>query len=180
MTDIQRVLLDENQLAQRVKELGGEISQDYADGDLLLLGILKGSVMFLADLARAITVPVDMDFIAVSSYGTGTSTSGQVRLLKDLEGPIEGRDLLIVEDIIDSGLTLSYLIDVLKSRQPRSIKVVVLLDKPERRKENVVPDYTGFQIPDEFVVGYGLDYAEQYRSLPYVGVLSPSVYIGNE
>lgn len=176
MADIQRVLLDENQLAQRVKELGTEISRDYAGGDLLLLGILKGSVIFLADLARAIHVPVDMDFIAVSSYGAGTSTTGQVRLLKDLEGPIAGRDLLIVEDIIDSGLTLSYLIEILQSREPRSIKVVVLLDKPERRREKIVPDYTGFTIPDEFVVGYGLDYAEQYRSLPYVGVLSPSVY----
>jgi len=173
---IERVLLDERQLRERVRELGQDISRDYADGDLLLLGILKGSVIFLADLARAMTIPVDMDFIAVSSYGTSTATSGQVRLLKDLDAPIEGRDVLIVEDIIDSGLTLSYLMDMLGSRNPRSIKVAVLLDKPERRQEDVFPEYTGFTIPDEFVVGYGLDYAEQYRALPYIGVLSPAVY----
>ncbi len=176
MEGIERVLLDERQLRERVRELGQDISRDYADGDLLLLGILKGSVIFLADLARAMTIPVDMDFIAVSSYGTSTATSGQVRLLKDLDAPIEGRDVLIVEDIIDSGLTLSYLMDMLGSRNPRSIKVAVLLDKPERRQEDVFPEYTGFTIPDEFVVGYGLDYAEQYRALPYIGVLSPAVY----
>ena len=176
MTDIQEVLLDEDQLSARVKELGKEISKDYADGDLMLLGILKGSVIFLADLVRAISIPVDMDFRAVSSYGAGTETSGQVRVLKDLEDSIEGRDILIVEDIIDSGLTLSYLIETLKSRNPRSVRVVVLLDKPERRQQRVIVDYVGFSIPDAFVVGYGLDYAEQYRSLPFVGVLSPTVY----
>ena len=165
------VLLSANEIAKRVKELGAEISRDYTDKDLLVVGILKGAVVFLSDLIREITVPLEVDFMATSSYGQATKTSGVVQLLKDLDTPIEGRDVLIVEDIIDSGLTLSYLSQLLLSRKPASIKTAVLLDKPDRRQTEFVPDYVGFTIPDQFVIGYGLDFNHKFRELPYIGVV---------
>lgn len=177
--EIAKVLIDENQLAQKVQELGRQISEDYLDKKLLLVSVLKGSVVFMADLMRAIQIPLSIDFMSVSSYGSGVKTSGVVKILKDLDHPIEGYDLLIVEDILDSGMTLSYLTEVLQGRGPRSMKLITLLDKPERRQVDIKPDYCGFVIPDEFVVGYGLDYDERYRNLPYVGVLDPSVYYGS-
>ena len=165
------VLLGTDEIAKRVKELGEEISRDYTDKDLLVVGILKGAVVFLSDLIREITVPLEVDFMATSSYGQATKTSGVVQLLKDLDTPIEGRDVLIVEDIIDSGLTLSYLSQLLLSRKPASIKTAVLLDKPDRRQTEFVPDYVGFTIPDQFVIGYGLDFNHKFRELPYIGVV---------
>ncbi|MDI9485528.1 MAG: hypoxanthine phosphoribosyltransferase [Bacillota bacterium] len=165
------VLLSADEIAKRVKELGAEISRDYTDKDLLVVGILKGAVVFLSDLIREITVPLEVDFMATSSYGQATKTSGVVQLLKDLDTPIEGRDVLIVEDIIDSGLTLSYLSQLLLSRKPASIKTAVLLDKPDRRQTEFVPDYVGFTIPDQFVIGYGLDFNHKFRELPYIGVV---------
>lgn len=176
--DIKEVLISEEQLAAKVAELGAAISRDYQGKKLIILGVLKGSVVFMADLLRQITVPVEMDFMAVSSYGSGTKTSGVVKILKDLDRLIQGYHVLIVEDILDSGMTLSYLTELLRDRSPASIRIATLLDKPERRKVDIKPDYVGFQIPDEFVVGYGLDYAELYRNLPYVGVLAPHVYQG--
>lgn len=173
---IGKVLLSAEQIAARVQELGHEISRDYQDKNLLLVSVLKGSVVFVADLMRAITVPMELDFMSVSSYGRGVKTSGAVKIMKDLDIDMQGLDLLIVEDILDSGMTLSYLTKILQARRPNSIRIVTLLDKPERRTADVVADYTGFVVPDEFVVGYGLDYAEKYRNLPYVGVLRPSVY----
>lgn len=174
--DIKEVLITEEQIRQKVAELGGRISRDYAGKNLLLVSILKGSVLFMADLMRQITIPLRIDFMSVSSYGSGVKTSGVVKIIKDLDIPLEGFDVLIVEDILDSGLTLSYLTEILRSRGPRSIKICTLLDKPDRRKAQVSPDYVGFVIPDEFVVGYGLDYAEKYRNLPFVGILKPQVY----
>lgn len=165
------VLLGTDEIAKRVKDLGEEISSDYADKDLVAVGILKGAVIFLSDLIREIAVPLEVDFMATSSYGQATKTSGVVQLLKDLDTPIAGRDILIVEDIIDSGLTLSYLSQLLLSRKPASIKTAVLLDKPDRRQTEFVPDYVGFTIPDEFVIGYGLDFSHKYRELPYIGVV---------
>ena len=165
------VLLSADEIAKRVKELGAEISRDYTDKDLLVVGILKGAVVFLSDLIREITVPLEVDFMATSSYGQATKTSGVVQLLKDLDTPIEGRDVLIVEDIIDSGLTLSYLSQLLLSRKPASTKTAVLLDKPDRRQTEFVPDYVGFTIPDQFVIGYGLDFNHKFRELPYIGVV---------
>ncbi len=176
--DVAKVLLSEEQLSARVAELGRQIAQDYEGKTPLLLCILKGAMPFMADLMRAIDGPVKMDFMAISSYGAGTSSSGVVRILKDLDHPIEGEDVLVVEDIIDSGLTLHYLLENLQSRKPASLKVVTLLDKPGRRQVDVVTDYNGFEIPDEFVIGYGLDYNERYRNLPYIGVLKPEVYQG--
>ncbi len=167
-----KVLISTEEIADRVRALGAEISQEYADKDLVVVGILKGAVVFMSDLIRAIGVPLEIDFMATSSYGASTETSGVVQLLKDLDTVIEGRDVLIVEDIIDSGLTLSYLSQLLQSRKPASVKTAVLLDKPDRRRINFVPDYIGFSIPDEFVVGYGLDYNHRFRELPYVGVVS--------
>ncbi|NMA60804.1 MAG: hypoxanthine phosphoribosyltransferase [Firmicutes bacterium] len=167
-----RVLISTEEIASRVQELGAKISRDYAEKDLVVVGILKGAVVFMSDLIRAIQVPLEIDFMATSSYGAATETSGVVQLLKDLDTAIEGRDILIVEDIIDSGLTLSYLSQLLQSRQPASIKTAVLLDKPDRRRIDFIPDYIGFSIPDEFVVGYGLDHNHRYRELPYVGVVS--------
>ena len=166
------VLIDEERLGARVAELGAEVSSDYQGRDLLLIGVLKGAVMVMADLARALETPVSMEFMAVSSYGSGTSSSGVVRILKDLDINIEGRDVLVVEDIIDSGLTLSYLMRNLESREPESLEVCALLTKPERREINVPVRYVGFEIPNRFVIGYGLDFAERYRNLPYVAVLS--------
>jgi hypoxanthine phosphoribosyltransferase len=165
------ILIDEDALASRIAELGREISEDYAGRDLLLLGVLKGAVFFMADLMRHLTVPCEIDFMAISSYGASTDSSGVVRILKDLDINIEGRHVLIVEDIIDSGLTLSYLVRNLESREPATLEICALLTKPERREIDVPVRYTGFEIPNKFVIGYGLDFAERYRNLPYVGVL---------
>ena len=165
---IGEVLVSADQLQRRVSELGAEISRDYADRSLLLVGVLKGAVFFLSDLMRFIEIPVELDFMAVASYGSATDSSGVVRILKDLDVAIEGRDVLIVEDIVDSGLTLQYLIRNLGSRNPRTLEVCALLTKPERRKVDLPTRYVGFEIPDRFVVGYGLDYAERHRNLPYV------------
>jgi len=166
------VLIDQDTLAGRVAELGAEVSADYEGRDLLLIGVLKGAVFFMADLMRHLTVPCEVDFMAISSYGDATDSSGIVRILKDLDINIEGRDVLVVEDIIDSGLTLSYLIRNLESREPSSLEVCALLTKPSRREIDVPVRYVGFEIPNKFVVGYGLDFAERYRNLPYVAVLS--------
>lgn len=174
--DILRVLLSEEQLADKVKELGARISADYRGRNLLLVSVLKGSVVFMADLMRAITIPAEIDFMCVSSYGSGVKTSGVVKIIKDLDIELAGRDILIVEDILDSGKTLSYLRDILEKRAPASIRIATLLDKPERRQVEITPDYKGFTVPDEFVVGYGLDYDERYRNLPYIGILKPEVY----
>jgi hypoxanthine phosphoribosyltransferase len=165
------VLIDRDTLANRVAELGADVSADYEGRDLLLIGVLKGAVFFMADLMRHLTVPCEVDFMAISSYGDATDSSGIVRILKDLDINIEGRDVLVVEDIIDSGLTLSYLIRNLESREPASLEVCALLTKPSRREIDVPVRYVGFEIPNKFVVGYGLDFAERYRNLPYVGVL---------
>ena len=174
--DIEKILLSSEDIQDKIKELGRRISEDYKDKNLLMVSILKGSVVFMADLMREITIPVRIDFMSVSSYGAGVKTSGVVKIVKDLDIPLEGYDLLIVEDILDSGLTLHYIMNILKSRNPNSISICTLLDKPERRKVDVKTDYFGFNIPDEFVVGYGLDYAEKYRNLKYIGVLKPSIY----
>jgi hypoxanthine phosphoribosyltransferase len=174
--DIQEVLFSEEQIQLKVNELGRQISLDYAGRNLMLICVLKGAFMFIADLSKRIEVPLELDFMAVSSYGAASQSSGVVKIIKDLDVPVEGRDILIVEDIIDSGLTLSYLIDVLERRNARSIKIVTLFDKPLRRKVELEPDYKGFIIPDEFIVGYGLDYAEKYRNLPYVGILKRELY----
>ncbi len=176
INDVERVLLSEEQLAKRILEIGAEITADYAGKEILMIGVLRGAVLFMADLARAIKVPVAIDFMAVSSYGAGTSSSGVVRILKDLDENVEGKHVLVVEDIIDSGLTLNYLVDNLKSRQPASIKICTLLNKPDRRKVDVDIAYNGFTIPDHFVIGYGLDYAEKYRNLPFIGILKPEIY----
>ncbi|HAK73873.1 MAG TPA: hypoxanthine phosphoribosyltransferase [Sporomusaceae bacterium] len=178
INDIQEVLLSADQIATRVKEIGDQISADYAGEEILMIGVLRGAVIFMSDLARSISIPVAIDFMAVSSYGASTTSSGIVRILKDLDEEVAGRHLLVVEDIIDSGLTLNYLLDNLHSRKPASIRLVTLLNKPERRKKEVHVDYNGFTIPDHFVVGYGLDYAEKYRNLPFIGILKPEAYEG--
>ena len=170
---VQEVLIDAETLRARVGELGAEVSADYADRDLLLIGVLKGAVFFMADLMRKLTVPCEIDFMAVASYGASTDSSGVVRILKDLDINIEGRNVLVVEDIIDSGLTLSYLIRTLSAREPASLEVCALLTKPGRREIDVPVRYVGFEIPNRFVIGYGLDFAERYRNLPYVAVLDP-------
>ena len=175
--DIKTVLVSEEQLKAKVAELGAQISRDYAGKNLVLVSILKGSVVFMADLMRAVSIPCNIDFMVVSSYGgSNTTTSGLVKIIKDLDGDLSGKDVLIVEDILDTGVTLSNLVPMLKMRNPNSVKICTILDKPSRRKANIQPDYEGFQAPDEFVVGYGLDYDEKYRNLPYVGVLKPEVY----
>lgn len=175
--DIAKILISEADLQAKVHEMGAQIARDYEQlGDLLLVGVLKGCVMFMVDLSRAIPMPVSIDFIATSSYGHSTQSSGIVRLLKDLDTDIAGRHVLIVEDIIDSGLTLTYLHDQLSRRNPASLRICALLNKPDRRMADVQVDYLGFDIPNEFVVGYGLDYGEHYRTLPYIGVLKESVY----
>ena len=174
--DIEKIILDEETINQRIKELGENISRDYKDRDLVLIGVLKGSVMFMSDLLKYITIPCSMDFMAVSSYGSSTKSSGVVRILKDLDFEIEGKDVLVVEDIIDTGITLKYLIEYLKGRKANSLEIICLLDKPERRKSEIEVKYTGFTVPDEFLVGYGLDYAEKYRNLPYIGVLKEEIY----
>jgi hypoxanthine phosphoribosyltransferase len=168
---VTEVLIDRDVLQRRIEELGEEISTDYAGRDLLLVGVLKGAVFFMADLMRNLTIPCEIDFMAISSYGDSTDSSGVVRILKDLDINIEGRDVLIVEDIIDSGLTLSYLMRNLEAREPASLEICALLTKPERREADVPVRYIGFEIPNRFVIGYGLDFAERYRNLPYVGVL---------
>ena len=177
MTDpgIGRTLVAQDDLSARVRALGEEISADYDGRELFLVGVLKGAVFFLADLMRAIDLPCEVDFMAVASYGSSTDTSGVVRILKDLDAPIEGRDVLIVEDIVDSGLTLSYLLRTLKAREPASLEVCALLTKPERRKVDLPMRYVGFEIPNQFAIGYGLDHAERYRNLPYVAALSDPV-----
>ncbi len=174
--DIKSIMISEEEIARRVEELGKQLTAEYQGKDLLIVGILKGCMLFLSDLVRAIDLPLTMDFMVVSSYGSTTKSSGVVRIIKDLEREIEGKDVLIVEDIVDTGLTLSYLIENFKTRNPKSVKVCSLLDKPDRRKAQVDIEYVGFKIPDEFVVGYGLDYAEVYRNLPFVCVLKPEVY----
>ncbi|HYH04666.1 MAG TPA: hypoxanthine phosphoribosyltransferase [Bacillota bacterium] len=174
--DLQTILYDEAAIKQKVAELGAAIARDYQGKSLVLIGIMKGAVPFVADLMRAIDLPLSYDLMAVSSYGASTKSSGTVRILKDIDLSIEGQDVMIVEDIIDTGLTLHYLVENLKSRKPNSLKICTLLDKPSRRKVEIKPDYNGFAIPDAFVVGYGLDYAEKYRNLPYIGVLKEAVY----
>ena len=174
--DIERILFTEAELKARVAALGAQIDQDYADRAPLLIGILRGSFIFMADLVRSITRPCTVDFMAVSSYGAGVTSSGQVKIVKDLTEQIEGKDIIVVEDILDSGNTLHYLFQILQARHPASIQLCALLDKPSRRLKPVELRYSGFSIPDEFVVGYGLDYAEQYRNLPYIGILKPCVY----
>ena len=175
--DVEEILIDTDAIAARVVELGSQLTGAYAGRDPVLVSVLKGSLVFLADLMRAMDLPSSIDLMEVSSYA-GTETSGQVRILKDLSKPIEGRDVIVVEDIIDTGLTLNYLLGYLADRQPASIKICCLLDKPARRLADISIDYRGFTILDRFVIGYGLDYEERYRNLPYIGVLKPSVYGG--
>ena len=174
--DIEKIYFSAEEISEIVKGLGAKISEDYKDKNLLLVSILKGSVIFMADLMRAITIPCRIDFMSVSSYGSGTKTTGVVKITKDLDINLEGYDLLIVEDILDSGKTLHYVMDILKTRHPASIKICTLFDKPERREAKVTADYSGSVVPDEFIVGYGLDYDEKYRNLPYIGVLKPEIY----
>ena len=171
MAESIKVLVSEEEIVKRIKDLGAKISEDYAGKSVHLICVLKGGAPFMCELAKRITVPVSMDFMSVSSYGNNTSSSGIVKIAKDLDEPLEGKDVLIVEDIIDSGRTLYYLMQLLEKRKPASMKICTLLDKPERRERDVKVDYTGFNIPDEFVVGYGLDYAQKYRNLPYIGVI---------
>ena len=174
--DILRVLYSEEELEAKCAELGAQISKDYEGKNLLLVSVLKGAVVFMTDLMRHITVPCSIDFMVVSSYGSGVKTSGVVKIVKDLDADLAGKDLLIVEDILDTGMTLHYLKQLLQDRNPNSIRIATLLDKPERRRAAVRADYVGYQVPDEFVVGYGLDYDEKYRNLPYVVILKPEVY----
>jgi len=176
LDDVAQILISEDALQARIAELGEQISRDYKGKDLLLIAVLKGSVLFMADLMRAISIPHAIDFMATSSYGSGTESSGVVRILKDLDEPIEGKDVLLVEDIIDTGRTLDYLLRILEERKPASLRVCALLDKRERREVDVPVHYVGFVIPNEFVIGYGLDYAQIYRNLPFIGVLKPEVY----
>ena len=174
--DIESVLFQEEELKQRVKELGAQITADYKDKEIVLITVLRGSYIFMADLSRAIDLPCVIDFMSVSSYGKGTTSSGQVQITKDLSEDIEGKHVIVVEDILDSGNTLFYLLQLLEARKPASIRLCTLLNKPERRVKEVEVAYSGFDIPDAFVVGYGLDYAEKYRNLPYIGILKPEVY----
>jgi hypoxanthine phosphoribosyltransferase len=176
LDDIAEVLISKEEISKKVAQLGAQISEDYNGKNLLLVGILKGSVVFMSDLMKEITIPTRIDFMSVSSYGAGIKSTGVVKIVKDLDIPLEGYDVLIVEDILDSGLTLSYIIGILMSRKPKSLKICTLLDKPYSRRADVKTDYHGFDIPDKFVVGYGLDFAEKYRNLPFVGVLKPQVY----
>lgn len=174
--DVSEILYTETQLAALVQEMGRRITEDYRDKNLFMVSVLKGSLIFMADLMRAIDIPCAIDFLSVSSYGAGTSTSGEVRILKDLDTTLEGKDVLVVEDILDSGVTLSFLCKNLLARRPNSLRLCTLLDKPERRKVPIQPDYVGAVVPDKFIVGYGLDYAEKYRNLPFIGVLKPEIY----
>lgn len=174
--DIKEILFNEEAIAEKVSELGRQITNDYMDKDLVVIGVLKGASVFMGDLIRKICIPVNIDFMAVSSYGLSTESSGVVKIIKDLDESIEDKHVLIIEDIIDTGLTLHYLCENLLSRKPKSLKICTLLDKPERRKVEIKVDYKGFDIPDEFIVGYGIDYAEKYRNLPYVAVLNKEAY----
>ncbi|MDF2607597.1 MAG: hypoxanthine-guanine phosphoribosyltransferase [Bacillales bacterium] len=174
--DIERILIDEKEIETMINELGAQITNDYKDRFPLVIGVLKGALPFMSDLIKKIDTYIEIDFMDVSSYGNSTKSSGEVKIIKDLNTSVEGRDILIVEDIIDTGLTLSYLVDLFKYRKAKSVKIVTLLDKPSGRKVDLGADYLGFQVPDAFVVGYGLDYAEKYRNLPYIGVLKPEIY----
>lgn len=174
--DIKEVLVTEEQLKEVNERLGEKITEDFKDKNLLVVGILKGSIYFMTDLTRYIDLPLKLDFLAVSSYGGGTSSSGAVKILKDIDINLEGYDILLVEDILDSGRTLHYVCEMLKTRKPKSVSIVTLLDKPERRVVDLTPDYVGCQVPDEFVVGYGLDYDQKYRNLPYIGSLKREIY----
>lgn len=174
--DMKEILITEEEIQQKVRELGETITNEYKDRFPLVVGVLKGAMLFMGDLTKRIDTHIEMDFMDVSSYGKGTVSSGEVKIIKDLDTSVEGRDVLILEDIIDSGLTLSYLVELFHYRKAKSVKVVTLLDKPEGRKVDLVPDLVGFTVPDAFVVGYGLDYAEKYRNLPYIGVLKPEIY----
>ena len=179
MAERVKILLSEEEVNKRISEIGEQISKDYAGKQVHLVCVLKGGAFFMCELAKRITVPVSMDFMSVSSYGGDTKSSGVVKIVKDLDESIKDKDVIVVEDIVDSGRTLSYLLELLEQRGPKSLSLCTLLDKPERRVVDVKVDYTGFDIPDEFVVGYGLDYAEKYRELPYIGVLKPEVYENN-
>ncbi|MBQ3008696.1 MAG: hypoxanthine phosphoribosyltransferase [Oscillospiraceae bacterium] len=176
LNDIRDVLITEEEIREIVKELGKKITEDYKDKNLFLITVLKGAVLFLGDLMRAIECPCEIEFMVTSSYGSGTVSSGNVKIVKDIDVPLDDKDVLIVEDILDTGLTLSFLIELLKNRNPKSIEICTLLDKPSRRVAEIEAKYTGREIPDEFVVGYGLDYDEKYRNLPFIGVLKPEVY----
>lgn len=176
INDIESIIITKNQIDEKVKELGKIIARDYFGKKLMLIGILKGSVVFISDLMREIDIPIEIDFMAVSSYGMSSKTSGIVKIIKDLDEDIEGKDILIVEDIIDSGITLNHLKEFFKTRNVKSLKICTLLNKPERRKVDIEIDYTGFDIPDKFAVGYGLDYAGKYRNLPFIGVLKKEIY----
>ena len=177
--DIKKILISEDELKAIVEKLGKQITEDYKGKNVLLIGILKGSVIFMADLMRAIDLPCNIDFMAVSSYGNGTESSGRVKINKDLDNDIQGKDIIIIEDILDSGKTLYYIRDILSARKPSSIKICTLFDKPERREADIKADYIGSLVPNEFIVGYGLDYSEYYRNLPFIGVLKESVYENN-
>ena len=176
VNDVQEILLSEEKIDLKIKELGKLISEEYDGKDLLVIGVLKGSVIFVSDLVRNISIPCEIDFMSVSSYGASSESSGVVRILKDLDQDIEGKNVIIAEDIIDSGITLDYLVDFLKASKPKSIEIVTLLSKPARRKVDINVKYIGFEVPDEFLVGYGLDYANRYRNLPFVGILKREVY----
>lgn len=178
--DIKEVLITEDEIREKTVEIATQLTKDYQDQFPLVIGVLKGAMPFMSDLLKRVDTYLEMDFMDVSSYGSSTVSSGEVRILKDLNTSVEGRDILIVEDIIDSGLTLSYLVELFRYRKASSIKIVTLLDKPEGRKANIKADYVGFVVPNEFVVGYGLDYAEKYRNLPYIGVLKPEIYTNKE
>jgi len=178
LDDIEKVLFSREDISLMINKLGAQISEDYKDRNLLLVSILKGSIVFMADLMRSITIPCRIDFMAVSSYGSGTKTTGVVKIIKDLDINLEGYDVLIVEDILDSGKTLSYILELLLGRNPNSVRICTLLDKPDRRQVDLTPEYKGAEVPDEFVVGYGLDCDEKYRNLPFVGVLKPHIYGG--
>lgn len=174
--DLQEILITEERLAQKVEELASQLSEEYRDKNPLVICVLKGAALFMGDLVKRMNIQLEMDFMAVSSYGKGATSSGEVKIIKDLDTSVEGRDVLLVEDIIDTGLTLKYLVELLEYRRAKSVKVVTLLNKAERRQVDLVPDYVGFDVPDEFVVGYGLDYAEKYRNLPYIAILKREVY----
>ncbi len=178
--DIEKILLTEEEIQKKVRELGAQLTEEYQGRFPLVIGVLKGAMPFMSDLIRRIDTFLEMDFMDVSSYGHSTVSSGEVKIVKDLNTSVEGRDILIVEDIIDSGLTLSYLVQLFQYRKAKSVKIVTLLDKPSGRKADIKADYAGFIVPEAFVVGYGLDYAEKYRNLPYIGILKPRVYSGGE
>ena len=173
---LEKVLFSKEQLAKRIKELAAQLDKDYAGKTPLMVAILKGSVMFFTDLIREMTLPLEIDFMSISSYGSGVKSSGEVKMIKDLDNKIEGKDVIIVEDIVDSGYTMKYLTHLLEARNPSSIKICALLDKPSRRETDVAVDYKGFEVSNEFVVGYGLDYAARYRNIPFIGILKRSVY----